>query len=61
MGLFSKKPAPVGNELDETALVVKQPRQEVFKGTIADIKATPKSDALKPDSRLESLNSKPFF
>lgn len=62
MGLFSKKnkPAPAGNELDETAA---QPvkRDEEFHGTIADIKGTSKSDASKPDARLENLNRKPFF
>lgn len=51
----------MANELDETAAVAKQPRQEVFHGTLNDIKTTPKKDADKPDSRLEDLNKKTFF
>jgi hypothetical protein len=38
-----------------------EPRQAVFNGTLADIKATPKTDKGKPDSRLEDMNRKTFF
>jgi hypothetical protein len=57
----TKTPKVKGNELNETSPVVSTPRQEVFKGTISDIKATPKLDKSVPDSRLESLNNQTFF
>jgi hypothetical protein len=61
MGLFSKKPVTTGNDLNELAPVIKQPRQEVFKGTLADIKANPKPAGSGVDSRLEDLNRQTFF
>ena len=36
-------------------------RTEAFHGTLNDIKATPKLDKSKPDSRLEDLSRKTFF
>jgi hypothetical protein len=50
----------MANELNEAAPKIVTRNQE-FHGTLADIKATPKSDSSKPDSRLESLNRKTFF
>jgi hypothetical protein len=50
----------MANELDELAPKPVKRDQE-FHGTLADIKATPKSDSSKPDPRLESLNRKTFF
>ena len=51
----------MANELDETAPATPVSRSEEFHGVLADIKATPKTDLSKPDSRLESLNKKTFF
>lgn len=48
------------NPLDETAPVTES-RSEMFHGTLADIKATPKEDPSKPDPRLEDLNRQTFF
>lgn len=60
MGLFKSKKPAVGNELNEMA-PQSEKRNEVFKGTLDDIKATPKLDKSKPDSRLEDLSRKTFF
>jgi len=63
MGLFSKPSKPQGqslfssNQNDEPI----RTRFDEFHGTLADIKATPKTDKFAPDPRLESLNSRVFF
>ena len=46
---------------DDPKAIPATPRQEVFHGTLAEIKATPKPNAEGPDSRLEDLNRKVFF
>jgi hypothetical protein len=46
---------------DDPKGIPSAPRQEVFHGTLADIKATPKANAEVPDSRLEDLNRGVFF
>jgi hypothetical protein len=46
---------------DDPKAIPAEPRQAVFHGTLADIKATPKTDMGKPDSRLEDMNRRTFF
>lgn len=60
MGIFSKSPKP-GNLESDTSKPKKSSRNDVFHGTLADIKSTPKTDSGKPDSRLEDLNRQTFF
>ena len=55
MGLFNETPATPATPAAPTS------RNEVFHGTLADIKASPKTEASSPDSRLESLNKGVFF
>jgi hypothetical protein len=64
MGLFKKTPKAtrVNTMLEHDPKGISAPpRQAIFQGTLADIKATPKTDKSVPDSRLEDLNRKPFF
>jgi hypothetical protein len=37
------------------------PCQEIFHGTLANIKSAPKTDMGRPDSRLENMNRGVFF
>lgn len=60
MGLFRSKKPSAGNELNEMSAQPER-RTDAFHGTLNDIKATPKADASKPDSRLEDLSRKTFF
>ena len=46
---------------DDPKAIPAAPRQDVFHGTLADIKATPKPNADVPDSRLEDLSRGTFF
>jgi hypothetical protein len=46
---------------DDPKAIPAAPRQEVFHGTLAEIKSTPKLNAEGPDSRLEDLNRNVFF
>lgn len=46
---------------DDPKAIPAEPRQAVFHGTLADIKATPKTDMDKPDPRLEDMNRRTFF
>ena len=61
MGLFRSKTDQSQNLFSEPQTTSYESRTGNFQGTLSDIKASPKADISKPDSRLESLSRKTFF